>query len=265
LSREGRGAARAAREPDLAGRVALVTGAASGIGAATARLLAAHGAVVYAADLEHARASPAVATCIAVPLDVRQERDWERVVEAIVLERGRLDVLVHSAGISRASPLADTTLMEWREVLETNLDGSFLAVKHGIRAMRTFGGSIVLLGSASGVRPPPGAAAYATSKAAVGMLARAAAKECRAHGTPVRINALNPGGVKTPMWETMPFFQEMVRERGSTEAAFDALEAEGGSRFAEPEDVAQAVLFLASDASRHVTGVELSVDDGETL
>ena len=149
--------------------------------------------------------------------------------------QGRLDILVHAAGISAATPLIDTTLAEWRRVLATNLDGTFLAIKHGIRAMRAAGGAIVVLGSAAGIRPSAGAAAYSTSKAGVTMLVRAAAKECRESKLPIRINVVSPAGVRTPMWRDVEFVQDLVRQHGS------------------------------EDAAAHVTGVELPVDGGYVL
>ena len=256
---------------DLSGRVALVTGAGSGIGAATARILAARGATVFWADLEppaisdSGRADPADARLTGLRLDVRNEADWEDAVAEIMERGGRLDILVHSAGISGASPLAETSVAEWRRILDTNLDGAFLAVKHGIRVMRDHGGAIVLIGSASGIRPSAGAAAYSTSKAAVGMLARAAAIECRENGYSIRVNVVSPAGVRTPLWMTMPFFQDLVQAHGSAEAAFDLMEQEGGERFAEPDEVARSVVFLVSDAASHITGVELPVDGGYVL
>lgn len=255
----------------LSGRVALVTGAGSGIGAATAQLLAAHGAVVYCTDLQVSTlpdiegTGSADSQLIGLRLDVREEADWEGAVATVLGQQGRLDVLVHAAGISAAVPLADTTLAEWRRVLATNLDGTFLAIKHGIRAMREEGGAIVVVGSASGIRPTAGATAYSTSKAAASMLARAAAKECREGKLSIRINVVSPAGVKTPMWQTMPFFQDLIRQHGSEDAAFAALEADGGGRFVEPEEIAQSVLFLVSDDASHVTGVELPVDGGYIL
>ena len=255
----------------LSGRVALVTGAGSGIGAATAQLLAAHGAVAYCADLEVTevqgieRAGSADPRLTSLRLDVRKEADWEGAVATVLRQQGRLDILVHAAGISAATPLTDTTFAEWRRVLATNLDGSFLAIKHGIRAMREAGGAIVVVGSASGIRPAAGATAYSTSKAAVSMLVRAAAKECREGKLPIRINVVSPAGVRTPMWRAMPFFQDLIRQHGSEDAAFAALEAGAGGRFAEPEEIAQSVLFLVSDAACHVTGVELPVDGGYIL
>ena len=255
----------------LSGRVALVTGAGSGIGAATAQLLAAHGAVAYCADLKVTevqgieRAGSTDPRLTSLRLDVRKEADWEGAVATVLRQQGRLDILVHAAGISAAMPLADTTFAEWRRVLATNLDGSFLAIKHGIRAMRDAGGAIVVVGSASGIRPAAGATAYSTSKAAVSMLVRAAAKECREGKLPIRINVVSPAGVRTPMWRAMPFFQDLIRQHGSEDAAFAALEAGARGRFAEPEEIAQSVLFLVSDAACHITGVELPVDGGYIL
>jgi NAD(P)-dependent dehydrogenase (short-subunit alcohol dehydrogenase family) len=255
----------------LAGRVALVTGASSGIGAATAVALAAEDAVVIGADLDipgdadDGQRGSDRRPIRRVRLDVTRETDWEQALHEVLEQEGGLDIVVHSAGVSAASALTDTSLDDWRQVMATNLDGTFLALKHGVRAMADAGGSIVLLGSASGIRPSAGAAAYSTSKAAVSMLARAAAKECRANGVPVRINVVSPAGVKTAMWESMPFFQALAQEHGSVELAFAAMAEQGGGRFAEPEEVAATILFLCSDAARNITGIQLPLDDGYTL
>jgi NAD(P)-dependent dehydrogenase (short-subunit alcohol dehydrogenase family) len=253
---------------ELEGRSALVTGAASGIGAAVARRLHAAGAVIYCADID---ASGAAATArqldgaTALPLDVREERDWAAAVGAVLDASGRLDVLVNCAGVSAGSPLAETTIEEWRRVLAINLDGAFLGTKQAIAAMRSSGGAIVHIGSASGIRPAAGAAAYSTSKAGLGMLVRTAAKECRRDELPIRINLVSPAGVKTPMWRSMPFFQDLMRTTGSEESAFEALASAGGGPFVEPDEVAHVVCFLISDAARHITGAEVPVDNGFVL
>lgn len=234
---------------DFTGKWALVTGAASGIGQGCAAELQALGAHVVATDL--------------VDLDVTKEADWERVLH----EMPQLDILVHSAGISQATPLSETPLEEWRRVLAVNLDGAFLAVKHALRAMiPKRAGSIVLIGSASGVKPAAGAAAYCASKAALRMLARTAALEAKPHN--IRVNTVSPAGVVTPMWKTMPFWHDLVREHGE-EGAWKAL---GGAdpgehplqRMAFPAEIAKAVAFLASDDAAHITATDLAIDAGYT-
>ncbi len=257
-------------------KIAIVTGAASGIGAATARLLGMEGAVVLCADL-NAEGAAGTATAIAQAggsasggrLDVTDEAGWSALIEKVVAEHGRLDVLVNSAGISHACPLTEMSLSDWRRVMAVNLDGAFLGTKHAVRAMReigTTGGSIVNVSSASGLRPAAGAVAYSVSKAAVCMLSRTAAKECKEAGLPIRVNTVCPAGVKTPMWTTMPFFQDLVAKTGSEDGAYQALaDAAPGSRFAEPEEIAQAILYLASDDSRFVTGLDLVIDGGYIL
>src|SRR5262245_20033979 len=154
----------------VAGKVALVTGAASGIGRATARLLAAHGAAVVCADLNAAGAretADAITAATACPLDVTSEPAWVAATDQVLAAHGRLDVLVNCAGISAARPLPETTLDEWHRVLAVNLDSVFLGTKHAVRVMRQTGtaGSIVNVSSVSGVKAQPGASAYCTSKA----------------------------------------------------------------------------------------------------
>ena len=255
---------------DLSDRVALVTGAASGIGRAAAETLAANGARVMGADITFAEVAtsdgpPASvgATTRSAHLDVREEAHWQRALSAISDAWRAPDILVHAAGISSSGPIEDTSLAEWRRTMAVNLDGTFLALKHGIGAMRAMGGAIIVLGSAAGIRPEAGAAAYSTSKAALSMLVRSAAKECRDAEPKIRINTISPAGVKTPLWSTMPFFKELVQQHGSEEAAFLALDPEG--QFAQPHQIAQVILFLVSEAASHITGVELPVDRGYVL
>jgi 3(or 17)beta-hydroxysteroid dehydrogenase len=251
----------------------MVTGAASGIGRETARQLAAEGASVCCADLNESGVEQTAALIAPIDrpasahrLDVTVEAEWEAVVQQILAAHGRLDVLVNCAGVSAAAPVTAMSYADWRRVLSVNLDGAFLGTKCAIGAMRTAGGSIVHVSSASGVKAAAGACAYSASKAGLCMLSRAAAKECRDQGIPVRVNTVCPGGVKTPMWTTMPFFHDLVQKTGSEEAAFESL-AGGmpGGQFSEPADVVHAILFLASDESRFVTGVDLLVDGGYAL
>jgi NAD(P)-dependent dehydrogenase (short-subunit alcohol dehydrogenase family) len=262
----------AAAPKRVRGKVALVTGAASGIGRATALLLADEGATVLATDLDAAGAARSAAAIRAAggaadarALDVANEASWQAAVGAVRDAFGSLDILVNNAGISHARPVTDTPLEEWRRVMAVNLDGVLLGLKHGIRVMReTGGGVIVNVSSASGVKASAGAAAYCASKAAVRMLARVAALECAAAGDRIRINTVLPGGVKTPMWEGMDFFAELTRHEG-VEGAWRAVQqGTPGGRFAEPEEVARAILFLASDEASYVNGAELAVDYGLT-
>jgi NAD(P)-dependent dehydrogenase (short-subunit alcohol dehydrogenase family) len=248
-------------------KVALVTGAASGIGAAVTSRLSTAGVEVYAADLPRSTdgAPSPRSNAHGLSLDVRDERAWELALEEIIRRSRQLDILVNCVGVSAGSPLTDTTLAEWRHVLGTNLDGAFLATKYGMRTMRTSGGVIVHIGSASGIRPAAGAAAYSTSKAALRMLVATAAKECRAAGYAIRVNLVSPAGVKTAMWRSMPFFQELVAKLGSEDAAYDAMSQGGGGTFIDPDDVARVVCFLASDQAPHVTGVDIPVDNGYVL
>jgi NAD(P)-dependent dehydrogenase (short-subunit alcohol dehydrogenase family) len=241
----------------VAGKVALVTGAGSGIGRATALTLAAHGAAVACADLDLAGAEETVAAVTAAGassrayrLDVTSEAAWQEVMEQVLRAYGRLDIAVHCAGISFACPVADMSLADWRRVMAVNLEGVFLGTKYAVWAMRQGGrgGSVVNVASVSGIKAQAGASAYCASKAAVIMFSKAAALECRNAGENIRVNSIAPTGVKTPMWKTMPFFREPMAQEGGEEAAFQAMARSAPyGRRALPEEVALAVLYLASD------------------
>lgn len=253
----------------VSNKVALVTGAASGIGRATAVLLAREGAAVALTDI--ADAGQAVAEDIIraggkaqfVQLDVSDEAAWESCLAQVLHAFGKLDIAVNNAGIAAARPVADMTLAEWRSVLQVNLDGVFLGTKHAIRAMRA-GGSIINVASASGIKASAGASAYCASKAAVRMFSRTAALECAAAGLKIRINVVSPGGVKTPIWEKMDFWSGLVAEHGSEEGAWQALAGPSSAGFHAPEEIAQAILFLASDDSSYMNAGELVIDRGYT-
>lgn len=237
---------------------ALVTGAASGIGAAVVRRLVDEGAAsVCAVD----RAPiPEAAKVIAIHGDVADENTW-RAAEPI-LSHG-LDLCVVSAGVSDAAPIADMDFAAWRRVLSVNLDGAFLTLRAAMRVMNDRG-AIVVVASASAFKAEPGVGAYGASKAGLLQLARVAARE----GAPrrIRVNALAPGGVETPMWSSMPFFQDLVRDLGSELAAYDALTAATPlGRYATADEIAAQIAFLLSDDAATMTGALLTSDGGYSL
>ncbi len=252
--------------------VVLVTGAASGIGAATARRLADDGArAVVLVDrdesglnaLQGALDQPGLELMLC-PQDVVDEEAWSRVENGVRDRWKGLDGVVANAGVSDSGPIAELSLEAWRRVMSVNLDGAFLTLRTGMRLLRD-GGAAVVVSSASGVKAEAGIAAYAASKAAVIQLAKVAAKEGARRG--VRVNAVLPGGVETPMWSEMDFFRDMVAELGSERAAFDAIAAHGTPLgcYAKPEEIAGQIAFLLSPAARSMTGAALVVDGGHTL
>jgi 3alpha(or 20beta)-hydroxysteroid dehydrogenase len=239
----------------LDGRVALVTGAASsrGQGAAEARLLAAAGAVVLLADVDDEvgeRTAASIGGSASYGhLDVTSESDWSAVVSWILGSHGRLDVLVNNAGVWLAGPLAEMSLADYRRVIDVNQVGAFLGMRAVVPAMRAAGsGSIVNISSLAGLRGAQVSTAYAASKWAVRGMSRQAAAELAADG--IRVNAVFPGYVDT----------------GMIDAGHDeiAQRVPLGRRLATPEEIAEVVVFLASDAARYITGAEIVVDGGVT-
>ena len=236
----------------LDGRVALVTGAASprGQGAAEARLLAADGATVVLTDVDavgERTAADIGARASFRHLDVTSEHEWSEVVSWILDRHGRVDVLVNNAGVWLAKPLSETSLDEYRRVVEINQVGAFLGMRAVLPAMRAAGsGSIVNISSLAGLRGAQVSMAYAASKWAVRGMSRQGAAELAADG--IRVNAVFPGYVDT----------------GMIEAGHDeiAQRVPLGRRLATPEEVAEVVVFLASDAARYITGAEIVVDGG---
>ena len=258
--------ANASSAQSMVGRVALVTGAASGIGKATVQRLAEAGARVALADLnEPESAQVADAICagggqvLALRLDVTSETDWQAAMARILAEWGRLDIAVNCAGIAFARPITDTSLADWRRVLATNLDSVFLGTRQAMNTMKESGGGCIInIASAAGIKALSGNAAYGTSKAAIRFFTRVAALEGAPHR--IRVNSISPGAVATPMWESTDLWPKQVAEKDGRDAALKALVTDRG--FAEPEEVAAAVLFLASDEARHVTRADLPVDGG---
>lgn len=251
----------------LGGRVALVTGAARGIGEAAARALAAEGAHVMVSDIrddEGAAVAKAIDGAAYRRLDVREEADWGAAMDAVLERWGRLDVLVNNAGVTgfEDGPAPHdpehASLQDWRAVHRTNTDGVFLGCKHGIRAMRPAGrGSIINVSSRSGIVGIPAAAAYAASKAAVRNHTKTVALYCAQQGLAIRCNSIHPAAILTPMWEPM------LGDGPDREARMAALVRDTPlRRFGTVDEVAAAVVYLACDDSGYMTGSELHLDGG---
>lgn len=249
----------------LSGKVALVTGAARGIGLGIARAFHAQGAAVWLTDINEAGKAEADALGAEFRLlDVRSEADWERVTAEIIEKHERLDVLVNNAGITgfdgefEAQDPENATLAKWHEVHRTNLDGVFLGCKHGIRAMRPRGeGAIINIGSRSGVVGIPAAAPYASSKGAVRNHTKSVALYCANQGLKIRCNVIQPAAVLTPMWEPL-LGTGPEREQRMAEFVKDT----PLKRFGTVEEVAALAVYLAGHASAYMTGAELNLDGG---
>jgi 2-keto-3-deoxy-L-fuconate dehydrogenase len=249
--------------PGFANRTALVTGAASGIGLAVAWKLAEQGAarlILVDRDRDALERLDLPCETQLVFGDVRDEAIWD----AVTPELAQLDHAVVNAGVASAGAIADLAFDDWRHVLSVNLDGAFLTLRAAMRAMRGRGGSIVLTASAAGLKAEPGVAAYGASKAALLHLAKVAAKEGAVDR--IRVNAIAPAGVETPVWDAVPMFAERAAEIGR-DAAFAEMAklATPLGRYAKPEEIAAQIAFLLSDESAFVTGSTFVSDGGYTL
>lgn len=252
----------------LAGRVALVTGGASGLGKAIAQRLQLEGARVVIADVQAPLGEATAAECGFDFLvhDVASEPAWEEVMSAIQRRHGGLHILVNNAGIlgpRDAVTPEDTRLADWRRVFTVNVEGVFLGCRAAIPAIHASGGgSIINMSSVAGLLATPYAAAYGASKAAVRQFTKSVAQHCAEKKMKIRCNSLHPGNVRTAMWDSHA--AEVARQRG---VPLETVVKEGEAaipmgEFTEPRDIASAVAFLASDDARHVTGGKLVVDGG---
>jgi NAD(P)-dependent dehydrogenase (short-subunit alcohol dehydrogenase family) len=246
-------------------KVAIITGAAGGLGRAEASLLAREGAKVVLTDIDEAGIKKAVneikntgAKAIFIKHDVTREDEWSRVIDRTLEEFGRLDVLVNNAGVIIYKKIIDTSLAEWKWLMSVNLDGVFLGTKFAIEAMRkNGGGSIINIASVAGLIGNPDASAYHASKGGVRLFTKAAAIECSKAGYDynIRVNSIYPGVINTAMADAL---------RNDSEKYHTALSWHPMGHFGEPEDVAYGVLYLASDESKFLTGSELVIDGGWT-
>ena len=251
----------------VAGKVALVTGAASGLGAETARRLAREGAQVVLSDRNHELGAEIAleitgdgGDALFVPHDVALEADWQAVIAATLARYGKLDVLINNAGIaSNGGELMTHTLADWRTMMSINLDGVFLGMRYGGEAIAAGGrgGSIVNLSSILGKVGFPGAAAYCASKGGVLLLTKAAAIEWAPLN--IRVNSVHPGFIETPMVANAIHESENANEMRDQLIAAHAL-----GRLGMPREIADAMIFLASDESSFMTGAERVIDGGYT-
>lgn len=248
--------------PRLSGKTAVVTGGAQGIGAAIARQFAAEGASVIVTDINEAGAA-AIASEIggnAAKLDVASEADWATFAD----EYPEIDIMVNNAGITgfEDGPAPhdpeNASLEEWHKVHAVNLDGTFLGCRYAIRAMRKKGaGSIINMSSRSGLVGIPGAAAYASSKAAIRNHTKTVALYCAQEGLNIRCNSIHPAAILTPIWEPM------LGDGPDREERMAALVADTpAKRFGTVEEVAAVCVMLASDEAGYMTGSELTLDGG---
>ena len=264
----------------LQDKVACVTGAASGIGRATALLLAREGAVVVATDIQADKGPGLIAEiegtggrgCF-LAHDVAEEDQWRAVVAEIQARCGRLDILVNNAGVGYSGAVVDMSLELWRRQMAINVDGVFLGVKHALPLMRAHdgggggGGSIINVSSIAGIKASANVSGYNASKGAVRLFTKSIALECAAAKDGIRVNSVHPGIVETAIWDTLLGTTEDGSNGRPRTATLDAAVAGAiplGHK-GEAGDIAQGILWLASDDSRYVTGTELVIDGGRSI
>lgn len=247
------------RKGRVDGKVALVTGGAKGIGAASARLLVAEGAQVLISDVDE-QAGEALAAQLGAAFirhDAASEADWRRVMGVLRERYGRLDILLNNAGILQTGSIEDTCLEDWHRLMRVNADSVFLGCREGIDLMKATGGSIINVSSVAALAGRDDYLAYSASKGAVAALTRSVAALCRRRRYRIRCNSLHPDGVLTDM------------TRGGFPVGMDPLgltiDSDPMNRMCLPEDVAGSVVFLASDEARAINGVELRVDSGQLV
>ncbi len=244
----------------LAGKIALVTGGASGLGAAITRAYVAEGATVIIADIDRANGE-ALATELGpqtrfAALDVTREEQWI----ALFAELGHVDVLVNNAGITTHGSIEDLTLDQFRHEFEIDVVSVFLGCKHVIPAMKTHGGSIINMSSMTGVRAQADLAAYNAAKAAVTHLTKSVALHCAKMRYGIRCNSIHPGAIHTPILE------KVMAQVEDPKALYDGwVSVHPIGRLGKPEEIAAVAVYLAADESAFTTGAEMRVDGGSTL
>jgi NAD(P)-dependent dehydrogenase (short-subunit alcohol dehydrogenase family) len=253
----------------VAGKVALVTGGASGIGRGCAEILAREGAAVILTDLQDDKGQALAAEIAAaggkaryLHQDTTSEEGWVGVIADIAAKEGRLDILVNNAGIAvPAASITEMSLADWKKQQAVNVEGVFLGIKHSLGLMRKAGngGSIINMSSVAGLKGSPTLAGYCATKGAVRLFTKAIAMECANFKDGVRVNSVHPGIIETPIWEAI-----VPPGGANTPPDLDAMSSMAVPLGVKgvPADIANGVLWLASDESRYVTGMEMVIDGG---
>jgi 3(or 17)beta-hydroxysteroid dehydrogenase len=244
----------------VSGKVALITGGASGLGAADARMLAVEGAKVVITDVQAdlgRQVAPSLPDALFLEHDVRDEGQWCDVVAQTVARFGKLDVLVNNAGLVRFADVEQCQLDDFRLQMQVMVEGCFLGCKTALPHMtKGGGGSIINVASVAALKGLSTIPAYSAAKAGIIALTRSVAVHCQEQGYRIRVNAIAPGAHDTPMT------QQALAQLPGDSAGLDQVQAHGQGR---PEDVANLVLFLASEESRQITGTHIVIDNGETV
>jgi 3(or 17)beta-hydroxysteroid dehydrogenase len=242
------------------GKVALVTGGASGLGAEDARVLAREGAKVVITDLQDelgAKVAAEIPGCIYLHHDVRDEARWSEVVAEVIKTHGRLDTLVNNAGLVRFGTIEDLPYADYKLQVDVMLDGTFLGCKAAIPVMsKDGGGSIINMASVGGIKGISAIPAYAGAKGGIISMTRSIAVHCQEQKYLIRVNSIAPGGIVTPM--TAQALAELSQDN-------PGLAQNANHGMGQPSDVANMVLYLASDEGRHLTGTNIVIDNGETM
>jgi 3alpha(or 20beta)-hydroxysteroid dehydrogenase len=251
----------------MEGKVALISGGAEGIGAATARLIVAQGGSVMLGDVQLEKAQTLAAElgehAEACPLDVRDLAQWEAAVAATQARFGKLTVLCNIAGISEPGNVPDGALDVWQRTIDINLHGPFYGMRAAIPAMEASGEkcAIVNIGSMIAMRAASFVAAYSASKSGLQGLTRSVALDLAERGLPIRVNMVHPGAIRTPMYNRYKFSGQADPEAIETQFAA----THPMNRIGEPDEVARAVVFLASDDASFTTGCDFTVDGGGSI
>jgi len=244
----------------LKNKVAIITGAAKGLGEANSRLFAEEGATVIMTDVDVKNGERVAAEigdkATFYKQDVRDEDGWASLIKQVMSDHSKLDILVNNAGVVEAGTIETQSAEEYRFVMAVSSDGTFFGCKHAIPAMKKTGGSIINMASIASVQGAPNVIAYCAAKGAVESISRGIAAHCANHKLNIRCNSVHPAAVLTPMVKSMPAKIEKAKLGSDNPSMAKSM------KLGEPSDVSNAVLFLASDESKFISGTRIIIDNG---